>query len=126
MSRYANAARETVYRATQLGVDLEVRGPVLCARKKFTPGDVPAAEKSSSEVWSVIMTAVTVSTGSIWGTTLDGVGGAVGLDKGEMVLNRSGCSKRYLAALDKLLSDLRVHQFEQTKAVNKMIDRSPE
>ena len=42
--------------------------------------------------------------GSIWVTTSDSVGGAVGLDKGYVTLHMSGVSKRVLTALRNMIA----------------------
>ncbi len=88
----------------QRGVTIEsVTGSVLTLFKAFTPGDKSGYCKAESDV-GIIYTVRQTEPGSTWGTDGGSIGGHVGLQGGYMRLHRSGCSKRWLAELQKELS----------------------
>lgn len=81
---------------------LDPKAGFISLAKRFTPGDNAAyaeAESATSVVYDVPARG-----GSTWGTTGDGIGGMVAVNNGRMVINRTGCSKRFLAALAKLVA----------------------
>lgn len=83
---------------------IEVRGSILTVTKTFTPGSKSEYSAAESDVGSIIYSLPSTSAGSVWGTDGGSVGGHVGLTGGYMKLNKSGGSKRVLAALSKLLA----------------------
>lgn len=83
------------------GYTYSYRNEVVTVNIKFTPNDREAYCKADSTAYSLIA-LVPASGGSIWGTTSDGIGGAVGMKGGYYTLNKSGVKKRFLAALVKL------------------------
>ena len=89
--------------AKEYGCSVEVRGSILTVTKRFTPGDKAAYCVAESDVGSIIYSLPSTSAGSTWGSDSGSVGGYIGLTNGEMKLNKSGGSKRVLAALSKLL-----------------------
>jgi hypothetical protein len=70
--------------------------------KRFTPGSGEGYTNAESEC-SILYSIPKGEPGSVWGTDGGSIGGMVGMRNGQMVLNRSGCSKRFLAKVEKLL-----------------------
>lgn len=79
------------------------RRDVVTVTRRFTPGDVGSYTAAERDAWELIRQVPTVTYGSTWGTTSDGVGGHAGLTAGEMRLSCSGVSKRFTAALDRTI-----------------------
>lgn len=86
--------------AREYNARIEVRGTVVSATIRFTPGDARAYACAESDVSSIIY-AIPAKGGSIWGTDGASVGGYVGLKGGYMTLNVSGVGARVAAALAK-------------------------
>lgn len=70
--------------------------------KHFTPGDNEQYVIAETDV-SIIYDIPSTGSGSVWGTDGGSVGGAIGLQNGQMVLNKSNCNKHFIKKLVKLL-----------------------
>jgi hypothetical protein len=81
---------------------LQISG-ILRLTKNFTPGSMEEYVAIDNEM-TIIYEVPTTDSGSIWGTISDGIGGYSAVKNGQYVMNRSGCSKRWLAALKKLVA----------------------
>lgn len=85
------------------GIKVErITSSILTLSKRFTPGDANGYTGAETDVG--IIYEVPQRDGSTWGTDGGSIGGAIGLQNGRMVLNRSGCHKRFLAKLAKLVT----------------------
>lgn len=83
-----------------LRVERATTRPIVRVVGSFDPGDRIAYQHLDG-VAATALAMVAASGGSVWGSTSDGVGGAVALRDGVYVLNVSGVQKRFLAALVK-------------------------
>ena len=81
---------------------IQKNGGLITLTKAFQPGDKVAFGDAESDV-SVIYEIPTTAPGSIWGTDGASVGGYSAVQNGLMKLSRSGCSKRWLAQVAKLI-----------------------
>lgn len=87
--------------ANKTGFSIAVRGSVVTVHKTFTPGDKTAYTNAEGDANSILGMMRMVEPGSVWGTDGGSVGGHIGLMGGYMTLNKSGGSKRVMAALAK-------------------------
>lgn len=87
--------------ANETGFSIAVRGSVVTVHKVFTPGDKDAYTRAEGDANSILSMLRMVEPGSVWGTDGGSVGGHIGLMGGYMTLNKSGGSKRVMAALAK-------------------------
>jgi len=96
-------AKNIVKAAADNGFTLEVRGGILTVHSRFQGGDVNAWFRNCDmSYYSVLGKLPSVEPGSTWGSDGGSVGGAVAIQSGRFVMNKSGGSKRVLAALTKL------------------------
>ncbi len=89
---------------TKYGVSidtLDAGGGFIRLSKRFQAGDTNAYAGAETDV-GIIYDVPTTQPGSTWGTDGGSVGGMSAVLHGCMVLNRTGCSKRFLAKLAKL------------------------
>lgn len=82
-----------------LGWRPSLHNDVVTIVTTFDPGDNDAYVTADGEAYAILSDLPRTGSGSTWGTTSDGVGGAVGRDNGYYKLNVSGVNKRVLAAL---------------------------
>lgn len=96
-AEFANACRTE-------GFTWSARGSVVTVRTSFQPGD-NAGFVNADMTGPILLSSVpTTAAGSTWGTDGGGVGGMVAVQKGHYTLNKSGCSKRFVNALNRLAS----------------------
>jgi hypothetical protein len=88
-------------KCAEYGFTYAVRGSVVEVRKFFAPGDCNAYTQAEGEANTLVYMLLVTSPGSVWGTDGASIGGHMGLTGGYMKLNRSGISKRVIAALSK-------------------------
>src|SRR5579862_6776958 len=81
-------------RAERLGLRISARIGIVTVTGSFTPGDKDAYVKMEADANEILGMFRQVRAGSIWGSDSGSVGGAIGLEKGQFVLNKSGCEKR--------------------------------
>ena len=84
----------------------EIRDPsggVLSIEKKFKKNDKDAYMQCEAEAEEIMYLLPQTRAGSVWGSTSDGVGGAVALSKGVFVMNKSGGDKAALKMLSKMI-----------------------
>jgi len=85
--------------AAKLGLTVTVTpAGIVTAERYFTPGDVPAYVDAEADCLHLLARCPSRG-GSTWGTTSDGVGGAIGMANGYCRVNTSGVSKRLVRAL---------------------------
>ena len=95
-------ARALADTAKRLGFDYSIRGSILTITKKFPAGSLEGFRDCDMMYYSVFEHLPRTSEGSDWGTDGGSIGGATALNTGYFKMNRSGGSKRVLAALAKL------------------------
>ena len=98
----SDIAANVIAKAKEYNFNVSCGGTVLSVRKRFTPGDKMAYTCAESEANTLLGMVPRTEPGSTWGTDGGSVGGAIGLQGGYMELNRSGCSKRVIKAIQKL------------------------
>ena len=96
-------AREILDTATRLGWTLEIRGAILTAKTRFTPGDNDGFIEADIMYYEVIGLLPRTRAGSDWGTDGGGIGALSAIKSGVFTINRSGGSKPVLKALAKIL-----------------------
>jgi hypothetical protein len=87
----------------RLGWTPTVRGSVISIAKAFNPGDTQAFVDCDAMAYDILDMAP-LKGGSIWGTDGGSVGGYVAVKNGQYVLNKSGNGKRFISALQKILT----------------------
>lgn len=94
-------AEKVVSLVREYGADLTIRSSIASVTMRFPAGSPEAfglAECLADEILSIIPRT---SPGSSWGT--DGIAAMVAINSGRFTMNKSGCSKRVLAAIQKVL-----------------------
>jgi hypothetical protein len=99
----ATIARDILDAATRLGWTLEIRGHILTAKKRFTPGDRDGFVEADMTYYEVIGLLPRTSPGNDWGTDGGSAGAIAAIENGVFIINRSGGSKQVLKALAKIL-----------------------
>lgn len=101
MTSPTTIAREFIRSTQTMGLPWYVTldRDVVTISTTFTPGDNDAYIDADGEAYPLLSDLPRTRPGSTWGTTSDGVGGAVGRDNGYYRLNVSGVDKRVLKAL---------------------------
>jgi len=98
-SAMAAAARAFAAAVKSAGWGYAVRDGIVTIRKHFAPGDQAAFVRLDGEYYG-LLSMVPARGGSIWGTDGSGVGGYSAVLHGEFVMNVSGVSKGFAAALE--------------------------
>lgn len=104
------AAEEFLAEVADAGFKVEVKnfggtgGAVLTLTTTFPAGDHAAYVKADMDAAHLMSAVKVVDYGATWGTTSDGVGGHAGLTDGYYLLNKSGVSKRFVAAVAKAMA----------------------
>jgi hypothetical protein len=89
--------------AVKHGFTLEVRGGILTVHSRFQGGEVNEWFRNCDmSYYSVLGLLPRTEAGSDWGTDGGSIGGMAAINSGAFKMNRSGGSKRVLAALVKL------------------------
>lgn len=89
--------------ADKHGFTLEVRGGILTVHRRYQGGDVNAWFRDCDMTYGCVTGLLpSVEPGSEWGTDGGSVGGMSAINSGYFKMNKSGGSKRVLAALTKL------------------------
>jgi hypothetical protein len=70
---------------------------IITVSGNFKPGDRTAYVAMESNAHDILRMFRQIRAGSVWGTDSGSAGGAVGLEKGKFVLNKSGVEKRLAA-----------------------------
>lgn len=97
-------AQKIVETAERLGYSIRVSARVMTIEKSFAPNDNDAFVECDMTYYEVLSLLPRTEAGSDWGTDGGGIGGAVAIKNGRFTMNRSGGSKRVLAALAKVLA----------------------
>jgi hypothetical protein len=88
--------------AERNGYKIEVRGGILTIHKYFQAGSRDGFVDCDMSYYSVLGLLPRTEPGSDWGTDGGGIGALSAISSGHFTMNRSGGSKRVLAALVKL------------------------
>ena len=97
-------AQKIIETADRLGYSIQVSGRVMSISKTFAPNDREAFVECDGTYYDVLSLLPRTEAGSDWGTDGSGIGGAVAMREGFFKMNRSGGSKRVLAALAKAIA----------------------
>ena len=95
-------ARAFAAAAAEYGFTWSAKGDMVTIQRSFAPGDRDAYVAADGDAYSVMALAPVLYSGTTWGTTSDGVGGHAGMTGGYYRLNKSGVSKRFINALNKM------------------------
>ena len=97
-------AREIKTVADRLGWTISVRpNSVVTITKRFQAGSNDGFVECDMEYYSVLGMIPRTSAGSDWGTDGGGIGALSAIRSGVFTMNRSGCSKRVVNALAKIV-----------------------
>jgi hypothetical protein len=97
------AAIKFIAAANENGWLIEVVNPaVVRISKRFALGDKDAYTKCDMTAFGVLELAP-LKGGSVWGTDGGSIGGQVGLQNGQYILNKSGNGVRFMNELKKIL-----------------------
>ena len=96
-------ARKIADTAARLGYALSICGCTLTITKQFAPGSNDGFIECDMTYFDVLGLLPQTQSGSTWGTDGGGMGGAVAMKSGNFRMNKSGGSKRVLAALARIL-----------------------
>lgn len=102
MSKAQEQAKQLLDAAKRNRFRVTVRGSVLTITRQNKPNDNEDFIAADMTYGDVFRHLPTTSAGSEWGTDGGGIGGAVALKSGVFTMNKSGGSKRVLAAITKL------------------------
>lgn len=86
-------AREIGAKAKECGLKVHAHDQIVSVTGKFTPGDKAAYIEMEHNAYRILGMFRQVRAGSIWGSDSGSVGGAVAVEKGNFVMNKSGCEK---------------------------------
>jgi hypothetical protein len=89
--------------AIKHGFTLEVRGSILTIHKNFTAGSNEGFRECDMMYYDILGLLPRTEPGSDWGTDGGGIGAISAINSGHFTMNRSGGSKRVLAALSKTI-----------------------
>jgi hypothetical protein len=95
-------AQELINYCQKNEVSIEVRGQILTLSKKFQAGSNQKFAETES-ICSVIYDLPSTRSGSIWGTTGDGIGGYAAIQSGLFKINSSKVAIRFLNSLKKFV-----------------------
>jgi hypothetical protein len=102
MTKAADQAKAFLLICNSNGFQLtRVTDSVVTIMKTFTPDDKDAFA-TADMMSGTVLDYAPLKGGSVWGTDGGSIGGAVGLQRGQYVLNKSGEGKRFTSALKKL------------------------
>tara|TARA_B110000503_G_scaffold134325_1_gene213132 strand:+ start:82 stop:381 length:300 start_codon:yes stop_codon:yes gene_type:complete len=94
-------ANQILTTAKNLNWVVEVRGSIMTIKKQISGREQFVT--ADMEYYSVLGLLPSTSAGSVWGTDGGGVGAISAMNTGVFTMNKSGGSKRVLAALAKLI-----------------------
>jgi hypothetical protein len=95
-------AQEIRDAATRLRWTYSVRGSIFTVERRFQAGSMEGFRECDMMYFEILGRLPRTEAGSDWGTDGSGIGGMSALASGVFRMNRSGGSKRVLAALAKL------------------------
>lgn len=87
-------ALEITAMAKEFGFMIHAHGQIVSVSGRFTPGDKAAYVEMENNAYKILGKFKQTRAGSVWGSDSGSVGGAVALEQGRFVMNKSGCEKR--------------------------------
>ena len=99
MSKADTIAADFLARAATLGFTVSARNTVVSVYRSFTPGDLDAYCRIESDSYSLLRMLPVTQPGSTWGSDSGSVGGHIAVQRGHFEMNKSGISKRVIAAI---------------------------
>lgn len=90
-------AREINDEAKKFGFKIHAHDQIVSVTGKFKPGDKAAYVEMERNAYKILGMFKQVRAGSIWGSDSGSVGGAVALENGMFILNKSGVEKRLIS-----------------------------
>ena len=102
MTKSKEIAQKILARAEEYNWSVNVRGSILTIQK----GEIYSRDdfvRADMEYYGILGLLPTTSPGSMWGTDGGGVGALEAMRSGVFTMNKSGGSKRVLAALQKMI-----------------------
>lgn len=103
MSKAKETAQQVIDIAKELGWSISTRGSIVEITKRIKPGCNDSFCKADSEYYSILGLIPQTEPGSMWGTDGGGVGAIAAMNSGRFEMKKSGCSKRVVNALQKML-----------------------
>lgn len=95
-------AQSIVAMCHKLGWSYSTHGSILTIQKRFPAGSNDGLVQADMEYYSILELLPRIRPGSDWGTDCGGIGALSALASGVFRMQRSGGSKRVLAALAKM------------------------
>ena len=80
-------------KAKEYGFTIHAHGSIISVSANFTPGDKAAYLKLEDQANEILGMFRMVTPGSVWGADSGSVGGAIAIETGKFVMNKSGCEK---------------------------------
>lgn len=107
MNKAETIAQKILVESTKHDFTLSINedNTVLTVSKSFQKGDNDAFVNCDVVAPHILALCPSTQPGSVWGTDGGSVGGHTALINGSFRLNKSGCSKRVLQALRKMLTE---------------------
>lgn len=103
-STAADQAARFLTECREAGFTVSGGAGIVSISKSFTPGDRAAYVECDGTGPLLLAMVPKTGPGSTWGTDGGSIGGFSGLTNGHYRLKSSGCSRRFTAALVKLLA----------------------
>lgn len=94
-------AEKVVSLVREYGAELTIRSSIASVSMRFGAGNPGAFGDAECRAGIILDYIPRTSPGSTWGT--DGIAAMIAINSGRFTMNKSGCSKRVLAAIQKVL-----------------------
>jgi len=98
-------AIEIRHKVKSYGLWITAHGSIVSVTAKFEPGNANAYNEAEARCYEILAMFRQVRAGSTWGT--EGVGGAIALEKGQIIMSKSGCEKLLASRFYSGLNDAR-------------------
>ena len=102
MSKAAQQAQAFADACAKYNWSWSIRGGIITITKQFQPQSSTEFADCDMMYYSLLDLIPRTQPGSDWGTDGGGIGALSALSSGVFTMNRSGCSKRFIAALKKI------------------------
>lgn len=102
MSKAKEIAQKIIETANELGWEVQPRGSILTIHKTGIV-DKKSFVRADMEYYSILGLMPQTSPGSMWGTDGGSVGAISAMNTRTFTMNKSGCSKRVMNALVKMV-----------------------
>lgn len=102
LSKNQEAALNFINKCKEYGFTFTVRGSVVKIAKSISANSNEAFTQAESQSSSILAEVPMTAASSIWGTDGGSIGGLSAMQTGSFSMNKSGCSKRVINAINKL------------------------